>query len=73
MDDRVDNSMKMNEKFLAYFYGHGQITVKITSKIIEICDTTARQLLSGLVDKNVLSWHKNSKRDPKQYYKFNSQ
>lgn len=77
MDDRVDDLEKkldqdtFNEnerKILTYLYSHGQITVKLASEIIEMSDATARKLLRGLVYKNVLSWHGNSKRDPKQYY-----
>ncbi|MFM9412868.1 DeoR family transcriptional regulator [Peptococcus simiae] len=53
---------------LAYLYGHGRITVKIAAETIDMSDATARKLLRRLVDKQVLSWHGNSGRDPKQYY-----
>lgn len=80
LDDRVDDLEKklnvdeLNEnerKILAYLYGNGQITVKIASETIEMSDATARKLLRGLVEKDVLSWHGNSKKDPKQYYTIN--
>ncbi|MCY3031796.1 ATP-binding protein [Aerococcus urinae] len=77
MDDRVGDLEKklitdeFNEnerKILAYLYGNGRITVKKASEIIEMSDATARKLLRALVDKEVLCWHGNSKRDPRQYY-----
>lgn len=79
--DHVDNLEKklncdtFNEnerKILAYLYSHRYITVKLASEAIAMSDATARKLLKGLVDKNVLDWHGNSKRDPKQYYMIKS-
>ena len=77
IDDRVDTLEKdldvdeFNEnerKILAYLYGNERITVKIASELIDRSDATARKLLRELIDKGVICWHGNSKRDPRQYY-----
>lgn len=77
IDDRVDTLEKdldvdeCNEnerKILAYLYGNERITVKIASELIDRSDATARKLLRELIDKGVICWHGNSKRDPRQYY-----
>lgn len=58
-----------NERcILSYLLSNEKITVKKASELIKMSDTTARKLLKGLADKNVLTWHGNSKRDPQQYY-----
>ncbi|MDD7758545.1 MAG: winged helix-turn-helix transcriptional regulator [Aerococcus suis] len=66
MDEFNENELKI----LAYLYGNGQITVKIASETIEMSDATALKLLRGLVEKDILSWHR-IKKDPRQYYTIN--
>lgn len=48
--------------------GNGQITVKLTIELLEISRVTAGKLLRGLVRKEILKWHGNSKKDPIQFY-----
>lgn len=60
----MDEFNENERKILAYLYGNGQIIVKIASETIEMSDATAPKLLRGLVEKDVLSWHRNLKKIP---------
>jgi ATP-dependent DNA helicase RecG len=49
-------------------YGKGRVTVKQLAAHLGRSTKTARMVLRGLVDREVLSWHVSNPNDPSQYY-----
>lgn len=53
---------------LQYLYENEMITVKIASEILDRSKELSRRILKSLEQKNILTWHGLSPKDPTQYY-----
>ena len=67
-EEEWKNLNEYEQKLLRYMYANNKITVKIATSVIGKGTNTTRNILKGLVQKELSEWHGLSLNDPKQYY-----